>query len=724
MYNSEYRVIQKKMFRINILIDNAPLLIWIAMFGAGCTSKAHYDGPLSPEESVKTFNFAEDFKAEIFAAEPYVIDPVSMEFDEQGNAYVVGMLDAYKPDSAKGKGRIVMLKDTNGDGRTDTSIVFADSLREASSILPWGGGLIIAAAPNIMYYKDTDGDGRADTKEILFTGFFNKNEEAQISNLRFSVDNWIYANNNGQAGEVIFNRVPGAPKLLMQGADFRFRLDRNQFELTTGVGQYGLAIDDWGHRFFTQNSLHIQEVVIPRRYLQRNAFLPDFAKKAIVNISDHDPIMYQLTPAPYWRAERTNQRNKQFQENHLDRVEYEKDHFTASSGGTFYGGDALPKEYYGNIFTGDVSGNLVHRDILSNVDTAPVYVARRAQQEKNKEFLASTDSWVRPASFTVGPEGDLYVIDMYRQHIETPLSIPENLQISMDFNAGSKYGRIYRIVPRNAPAYKKVSADLRNTKSIDLVALLSHQNNFWRLQAQRLLLERQDKTAIPTVRALFNQSEDPRCRLHALYVLEGMDALDPEIVKQAMKDPSSGVRENAAILSERFPKCLPQLEDMIHDSSIRVAFQACLSLGQFNDKTVAAALSKVVEQRGQSAWFRTAVLSSETGSSIDLLKNLSQKGSFFDVAAPWKLAFLLDFSNVIGVRNQKGQIIAFLEIISQTLISKSESWQLAVVKGLIKGLEKSEELNASLKETVNKISKESDRNIKKAMQDLKELYSN
>ncbi len=441
--------IQTNTLRINILIDNVRLLIWLAIFGVGCTSKSHYDGPLSPEESVKTFNFAEDFKAEIFATEPYVIDPVSMEFDEQGNAYVVGMLDAYKPDSVKGKGRIVMLKDTNGDGRADTSIVFADSLREASSILPWNGGLIIAAAPNIMYYKDTDGDGRADSKEVLFSGFFNKNEEAQISNLRFGVDNWIYANNNGQAGEVTFNRMPNAPKLQMQGSDLRFRLDRNQFELTTGVGQFGLAIDDWGHRFFTQNSLHIQQAVIPKRYLQRNTFLPASAKKAIVNVSDHDPLMYQLTPAPYWRAERTKRRNKQFQENHLDRVEYEKDHFTAASGGTFYGGDALPKEYYGNIFTGDVAGNLVHRDILSNVDTAPIYIARRAGQEKNKEFMASTDSWVRPTSFTVGPNGDLYMIDMYRQHIETPLSIPEDLQVGMDFNAGSKYGRIYRIVPKN-----------------------------------------------------------------------------------------------------------------------------------------------------------------------------------------------------------------------------------------------------------------------------------
>jgi putative membrane-bound dehydrogenase-like protein len=578
--------------KTNITIIRKPFLapaiivmMSLLLITSSCNNKPRYAGPLSPEESIKTFHFAEDFKAEIFATEPLVIDPVSMEFDEQGNAYVVGMLDAYKPDSVKGRGKIVMLKDRDGDGRADTAIVFADSLREASSILPWQGGLLISAAPNILYYKDTDGDGRADLKEVVFTGFFKNNEEAQITNLHFGIDNWIYANNNGQAGTVTFNRMPGAPKVLMQGADFRFRLDRNQFELTTGPGQFGLAIDDWGHRFFTQNSLHIQQVVIQRQYLLRNPFLPLAARSAILNISDHDPIMFQLTDAPYWRAERTRQRNKQFQENHLDRVEYEKGHFTASSGGTYYGGDALPEAYYGNIFTGDVAGNLVHRDVLTKIDS-PFFTAKRGEEEKEKEFMASTDSWFRPASFSVGPDGSLYMIDMYRQHIETPISIPVDLQVGMDFNAGNKAGRIYRIVPKDAPAYKKVSPDLRNAKSLDLVALLSHKNLWYRLQAQRLLLERQDKTIIPAVKLLVSQAPDPRARLHSLYVLEGMNALDVGIINGALQDVSPGVRENAAILAERFPACLAQLLKLAKDSSINVVFQAGLSLGEFNDKTL------------------------------------------------------------------------------------------------------------------------------------------
>jgi putative membrane-bound dehydrogenase-like protein len=716
--------ITSKRFMKNILTGYVPILMLLVIILASCKNKSHYEGPLTPEESMKTFHFAENFKAEIFATEPLVIDPVSMQFDEEGNAYVVGMPDAYKPDSVKGKGNIVMLKDLNGDGRADTAIVFADSLREATSILPWKGGLLIAAAPNIMYYKDTDGDGRADSKEILFTGFFNKNEEAQITNLRFGIDNWIYANNTGQPGEISFSRMPDAPKLSVQGADFRFRLDRNQFERTTGPGQFGMAINDWGHRFFTANSLHIRQVVIPLRYLERNPYLPSSAKTAIENISDHDPLMYQLTETPYWRQVRTDRRNKEFKENNLDRVEYARDHFTAASGGTIYEGDIFPKEYHGNIFTGDVSGNLVHRDILYPGDTVPYFIAKRAAQETNKEFLQSTDTWFRPASFSIGPDGYLYVIDMYRQHIETPLSIPEDLQKGMDFNAGNTYGRIYRIAPKDAGPYNKVTVNLKNATSAGLVGFLSHPNQWWRIQAQRLLLERQDKSVIPAVKALFSQSEDPRFRLHALYVLEGMNTLDAEIVKKAMKDSSPGVRENAAILSERFPSCLPRLTEMINDSSIRVAFQVALSLGQFTDKAVVSAMAKVVEQRGQSAWFRTAVLSSEAGSSIDLLNELDKNNSFFNAVTPWKSTFLENLSNVIGQRNQKKQIMALLEIISKPSPSKTKDWESACVKGLIKGQEKVEGLDAASKEKLKNIRIESENNFDKAIRDLKIIYGN
>ncbi len=693
----------------------------LIVFFVSCETSSRYPGPLSPEESLKTFSFAEDFKAEIFVAEPYVVDPVCMQFDEQGNVYVVDMPDAYKPDSVKGRGRIIMLKDINHDGRVDSSIVFADSLREASSILPWQGGLLIAAAPNIMYYKDLNGDGRADQKEIVFSGFFTGNEEAQITNLRFGIDNWIYANNSGQAGEVTFTRKPGAPKLQMQGSDLRFRLDRNQAELTTGPGQFGLAMDDWGHRFFTNNSFHIRQVVVPRRYLDRNPYLPADLKSAIVNISDHDPLMFQQTEAPYWRQERTNRRNKDFQENHLDRIEYARDHFTAASGGTFYGGDAFPAEYYGNIFTGDVSGNLVHRDMLVPSDTTPFLVARRPNTEKDKEFLSSTDTWFRPSNFSVGPDGNLYMLDMYRQHIETPISIPDDLETDMDFNAGHDMGRIYRIVPKNAASSKATNWSLKDAKSSELVTMLSNKNQWWRLQAQRLLLERQDRSTIPQVKELLAHSDDARTRLHALYVLEGMDALDATVVRAAMKDPEPGVRENAAILAERFLSCLPQLGELVKDSSIRIAFQATLSIGDFKDKSVVPSLAKALALHGGSKWFRAAVLSSPMGSSMELLDALSSNPEFTQ-KAEWVTNFTEALAETIGARNDTAQVIDLLRRASGETFVKTAGMTGAIAKGLSAGLQNADGVSAEVKEKLKAIEKKATASSQDAIEDLKNLY--
>lgn len=692
------------------------------IFIFSCKQKSLYPGPLSPEESIKTFQLAEGFNAEIYAAEPFVIDPVDLEFDEEGNAYVVSMPDAYKPDSVKEKmeDKILLLKDMNNDGRIDSVIVFADGLREATSILPWKGGLLVAAAPNIMYFKDTDGDGVADQKEILFTGFFTGNEEAQITNLRFGIDNWIYANNNGQAGEISFTRKPDAPKMQMRGSDLRFRLDRDEYELTTGPGQFGLAMDDWGHRFFTNNTMHIRQVVAPKRYLDRNPFLPQSLKSAIYNISDHELDMYQKSETPHWRQVRTDRRNKEFQENHLDRVEYARDKFTGASGGSFYGGDAYPEEYYGNIFTGDVAGNLVHRDILSQSNDAPYMIAERGAKEKNQEFLASTDSWFRPANFSVGPDGHLYVIDMYRQHIETPLSIPEDLQADMDFDAGNSMGRIYRIVSKNENGAKYEKPNLKDATSAQLVNTLSHKNKWWRTTAQRLLLERQDKTAIPQVKQLFKESGDARTRLNALYVLEGLDALDAGIVKEALKDAAPGVRENAAILAERFPACLSSLEQLVDDASIRVAYQAVFSLGQFRDKSILNPLVKATLRYGQSKWFRAAVLSSEWGASLALLDALTKNG-FNTGDEAWKKDFYKELSEIVGARNQKNEVVDLLQRAASP--TGPEGAGAAIVKGLSAGLQNAKDTNEQAKEKLKTIGEDAGKDNAKALEDLKTLYS-
>ena len=652
---------------------------------ASCSTpgnKPKYTEPLTPEQALNSFEVNKDFDIEVFAAEPDVMDPVDMAFDEMGNVYVVGMPDyPFQPAAGKEAGNIKMLVDSNHDGRIDKSYLFADHLSEATSILPWKGGLIVTAAPDILYLKDTNNDFKADIREVLFTGFFKANPEAQITSLRFGVDNWIYANNRGQAGKVS-SVQDTTTSLNMQGADFRFRLDRGKFELETGPGQFGQTINDWGHRFFTENTIHIQQAVIPWRYTHRHQFLPNL--KEIVNVSDHDPIMFQKTAAPYWRAARTAARNRNYKEQKLDRVEYEDDHFTGASGGTLYEGGLYPQEYYGNVFTGEVAGNLVHRDVLILSDSSPAYTAKRSSSEQDREFLVSSDPWFRPVGFYTGPDGCLYILDYYRQHIETPVSIPDSLKVDMDFLRGNDMGRIYRVVPKaGVPADKKVFSKLGELSSLQLTEQLKQSNQWFRLQAQRLLLERQDKSVVPALKTLFEQNEDPRTRLHALYCLEALNSLDASIILKALKDPHSGVREHAMILGEKYPECLSLLMEGINDASAHTALQATLSLGAFPASKVLPALAEVAEKRGDDPWFKLALLSSEPGSSVEFFQLLVNRQSFFSGITNRKLSFVEDFAYIIASRNNAAEINRFTQLITDPLL-KDSKWALAGLKGLSK----------------------------------------
>ena len=583
---------------VNLLIVAASLL-------AAC-SGPNYPGPLTPEEALGSFQLREGFAIEVFASEPYINDPVDVEFDEFGNFYVVEMLDyPDKPPPGRSRSRIRYLEDTDGDGRFDNSIIFKDSLNEATSILTWKQGLLVCAAPHILYLKDTDGDMISDTEEVLFTGFFANNSEAQITNLKFNVDNWIYASNYGHPGEIEYLRRPQQPAVSIQGTDFRFRLDNNSFEPAAGSTQFGQAIDDWGNRFGTQNTVHLSQIVVPWRYLVRDATIA--TKAPVENISDHDLDMFQLTPAPYWRAERTRRRQKSYEEQNLDRIEWAEDHFTGSAGGTVYNGDLFPKQYQGSVFTGEVAGNLVHRDQLSR-GKGPLYVAARATEDLDSEFLASTDSWFRPANMEVAPDGSLLVVDMYRQHIETPLSIPEDLKEDMDFYNGEDKGRVYRIFPEKTNFKDLVYPGEMSTK--ELVTLLEHPHGWWRLTAQRLLIERNDPLAINHVVDRYEHSESPVARLHAMYVLEALGGITEEIILRALQDAHPQLRKRGIQFAEEYSNLLPEIIDLADDQDIDVVFQVALSLGYFQGEEVDQALERLSVKYADDPWFQKAIQSS------------------------------------------------------------------------------------------------------------------
>jgi putative membrane-bound dehydrogenase-like protein len=679
-----------------------------------------YPQALSPEKSMTAFQIDDAFAIEPFVAEPHVLSPVDLVFDDKGNMYVVEMGD-YPYDAQPGnfKGRIRLLKDTNNDGKVDKSYVFADGLPSATSVLPWKGGIIVTAAPDILYLKDTDGDFKADTREVLFTGFFAKNSEAQITSLRFGIDNWIYANNNGQAGVITSPKFPTLAPLNVGGGSFRFHLERGLFEVESGTGQFGLAIDDWGHRFYTQNTLHIQQSPIAWRYAHRHAYMPSY--RTDVNISDHELEMYQKSATPYWRQQRSDRRQAKYDSMKTGYKEYARDHFTGASGATFYGGDGFPESYYGSIFTGDVAGNLVHRDVLHSVAGQAAYTASRGPKEKDREFLASTDNWFRPVNMTLGPDGYLYLVDMYRQHIETPVSIPEDLKSDMDFANGEQYGRIWRIYPKSGEKRNVLIPDLQGKSSTELVSLLSHPNQWWRLTAQRLLLEKQDKSVIPLLNKTYAESSDARFRLHALYALEGLNALEPELIKRALADAHPGLREHGLVLAEPHPVYLPEIVKLTDDSNPQVAYQAILSLGQFSGKEILNTMARQIEKNAKDPMYQMAVLSSLPGSSPEMAELLAA-GSFFTMAAPGRTKFVEDFGYITGTRNGKNEISSFISVLAK----KEKSLQIAGLNGLVKGIRRSANKSGpdkNLTKSLQKLAGNADGELMKAIDSFKKVVN-
>ncbi len=642
--------------------------------------------PMSAEETLETFRISEDFRVEIFAAEPHVTDPVELVFDEMGRAWVAEMRD-YPYDPPEGepyKSRVRVLEDRDGDGRIDHSTLFAEELPHVKSVLPWKGGLLVSAAPDILYLKDTDGDLKADEKTVLFTGFTTLvDPEGRVNNLRFGLDNWIYVSNDSQAGEIEFSRSPEASPVSVLGTDFRFRLDRDLFEAASGATRFGQTFDVWGHRFFSQAGRHANHVVMARRYLQRNPFLT--APEVSVHISQHDQRIFQLTPPEPWRETRTRMRQRRYKEIGMEREMQSSGFFSGAAGATIYTGDTFPEAYRGNLFTGEVSGNLIHRDIVSPAGAS--FAANRPQEEQDKEFLASTHRWFRPSNFTVGPDGNLYVVDICREFVETPASIPEPIQKGKNFFSGTDLGRIYRIVPRDHPSGSMTWPALHQAETSELVENLGHTNQWWRLTSQRLLLERQDPSAVPLLQEMVYSRASPVARLHALYALEGAGALEASLISTALEDTEPGVREHAVILAEDFPELLGKLTGMTSDPSPRVLFQLALSLGQMQGKEVQHAFRRLVEQNGEDKWQRTAILSSEPGSSLDLLVSMIKEPAYFESESSGKTSFLEELAAVIGARNWGNEPQRLVGLLAYDRALKNDSWQVSALRGFGQGLE-------------------------------------
>ncbi len=641
---------------------------------------------VAPAEAAQTIKLQNGFRAELIAAEPLVTDPVAMVYDENGRAYVVEMNDypysdkshdhAWQEQTSKPIGRIRLLQDTNADGLFDTATVFADKLSWPAGLALWKGGLFVAATPDIWYLKDTTGDGRADIKRKVFTGFRKYNVQAVMNNFRWGLDHHIYAAGASNGGNLSAATAPETKPVRLGRADIKIDPRTEAFELVSGGARFGNTFDDWGNRFLCTIRNPVQHIVLSARYLKRNPYLPVASALNDVAKSGDAIAVFQISPPEPWRvmnAERLAA-NTATKSPHDSTVP--SGFITSSSGVTIYRGAAYGPDYLGDAFIGEVAGNLVMRYKL----TADGVSFQGVRAHENVEFLASTDHWFRPVNFVNAPDGTLHVLDMYRETIEHPWSMPDDLKARVDLTSGRDRGRIYRLAPPKYPAsfQKPPQPRLGNASTATLVAELENPNSWWRDTAHRLLFERQDRAAETPLRKLLHASTQPLARLHALWSLEGLGVLTNDDLLAALNDANAHLREHAVRLSEprlnAQPKLLREVLAAAEDDNSRVRFQVAFSLGAVKNQQAIKALAKIARRDGENRWIRTAILSSLADNAAPFLLDLLADQQF--ASSPPGRAIIGPLMAVVGARNNQHDITAVLDKLAQRESTSAEQRRL------------------------------------------------
>ena len=590
-----------------------PVTFAATLFAQGGDKKSEEQAPLpshikvppapvlTPEEEARTFTLAPGFRAELVAADPLVGDPVAMQFGPDGRLWVLEMR-GYMPNvRAVGErepvGMIVTLTDTDGDGRYDKRVVFADKLIMARALALVGDGLLVAEPPHLWFFRDTNGDGVADDKTEVANDYgATNNPEHTANGLMRGLDNWIYSANH----------------------TVRFRyLGEGKFSRDTTVtrGQWGITQDDVGRIFYNSNSDPLRHDVMPAEYLRRNPWFSPAGANG------------QLVPGSLrvWPGRVTAGVNRGYKI--LD-AQGKLTSMTAASGPVVYRGALFPADFHGNAFVPEPSGNLIKRIKLTEKDG----LLSGANAYEGTEFLTSTDERFRPVNLYNGPDGALYVVDLYRGILQHRIYITTFLRRQIEergLEHGRGLGRIWRIVPENAPR-AKFAVGLERATTFELVRKLGDGNGWVRDTAQRLLVESRDARATAELRLAALSVPEPLARMHALWALEGReaDALNPEIVSRALEDKDPRVVVAALRASERYLKkgddALMKRVAALTKSNAEpgVRLQLALTLGEAKSATAIAALRDLVMAAGRQPYLADAVVSGCVGRENDLVEAL------------------------------------------------------------------------------------------------------
>jgi putative membrane-bound dehydrogenase-like protein len=687
----------------------------------------------SPEASLECIQVRAGFKVELVAHEPLVQDPIAFEWGPDGKLWVVEMGDYPLGIDGKGKsgGIVRFLEDADGDGRYDKSTVFLQGVNFPTGVMPWRKGVLISAAPEIFYAEDTNGDGKADVRTTLFKGFREGNQQHRVNGFEYGLDNWIYGANGDSGGSITAEmptdvRRTGGVSLSMRpvdirGHDFRFQPDARLFEAVAGQTQFGRHRDDWGNWFGNNNPAWLWHYHVPEHYLARNQNLAvKTLKQYLANYPESSRV---------YATSRTLQRF-----NDIGMV----NHVTSGNSATPYRDELFGPDFATSVFISEPVHNVVHHEVLE--PDGVTFTSHRPPDEQGREFLASSDNWFRPTMLKTGPDGALYIADMYRLVLEHPEWIPPDTQKQFDLRAGHDKGRIYRVYPTGAKLRKIPRLDGLNTAG--LVEAIKSPNGWERDTAQRLLVHSQSPSAAGPLQDLVREGANPKTRLQALCTLDGLRALEPKVIISALRDSHPAVREHAVRMGETFMKRFSYLQThpdretsktartkdspapevdalrplanallkLSDDPSIRVRYQLAFTLGEWEDARAGQALVKIAVRDLENQYMQIAVMSSARPHVRVMLD-----AALNDYSQQPPVSLL---EQLIGLATSLGDTEALFKSITEIARKRGSqyaAWQLKALNGLLNALERRND-------SLEKLQGGADPKFKQAIQGLDGLF--
>lgn len=577
--------------------------------------------PLTPEQAIKAFEVAPGFRIELVAAEPLVIDPVAFCFDPAGRLIVAEMID-YSEREQDSVGRVRRLTDRDGDGLMDEAETLAEGLSWPTAVETFPGGIVVGAPPHIYFVPvrdDAQGKAVAGKPEIWFTGFSRSNVQGMMNSFRWGSDLRLHGASSSNAGDI--TGITLSEPLRLGRQDFSLDPRDRSLRLVPGGAQHGMDFDAWGHKYLTSNSDHLQQALqlgnVPGRATRFSASPP---LRRSIAADGPSADVYRSSPPEPWRILRTHMRVTGAAVGVVEGGGRAAGYFTGATGVHLIESDQWPATEHPIAVVCDVGSNLVHRKRL--VDQG---LWKRGERiDDQTEFVRSSDTWFRPVQLGGGPDGALYIADMYREIIEHPKSLPPLIKDQVDLNSGNDRGRIWRVVADNRPLRRQIEP-LDRMASNELVKMLAHPNHWQRRTAARLLAERQAIDVLPAVRKLATDAALPQTRLEALAVLEMLPHdVDRDLLADALGDAHPQVRQRGLEMATRLGMALsaPQVAALSGDESIAVRFQLAYSapvlIPDLAKRT--EVLANIARSDAADAWVLWAVEGSLGEAAIDLLR--------------------------------------------------------------------------------------------------------